>query len=901
MIDIKQLIKTHLKKYTDRSVPVDVDLWPAIRSRLEKAGRETSGAGSGADRDGGPFWYQARLPDVIRKSTQPYGSKPKELTMEKDKQREGGFINRRDFLKVSGATVGAAGVVSAAQRPILRTLEEISPEQRKAAATEQVFRCICRPNCFAYCSLDVHVRDGKVVKTSRGEFVDPKYNRICLRGLTHVQRIYDPERIKYPMKRVGARGEDKWERISWDEAITYITDQWKKIQAEYGKQAIAFYTASGSITLLQGMLPGTVGRLQNLLQGTSITSDVDAAIAVGLQRTVGNTLISQESDAKNAKTIIAWGCNITEAMPQTWHFFAEAMEAGVKLIVVDPVFTILASKADQFIQIRPGTDTALTLSMIHVIISEKLHDVEYLLKHTVAPFLVREDTKTFLRMSDLGVEPTEGPADAAGNPTFIDPIAVWDPETGAAVALDAVETPALEGAYEINDIKVRTAFDLLKEEAAKYTPEEASKITDIDPETIVELAHVCADGPVYHLLGFGPQAYDNGVHTAHATATLVALTGNIGKPGASLGVDWSIYPGTNFLFSYASGSAGPTISNLVYRQVVKTGTFQGKPFPIKSLYVAFGNPANTAANTKDWVESFVPSLDLIVVADTVFTDTARYADIVLPVTGWFEVEEVVNSGQDHFIKWSEKAIEPLYECKSDTDITRLLAEKMGVGEFFRMSDREMMAEALNTEYSKMLGVSVESLIEKKAIRYYKDPYIAYEGNVFPTPTGRIEFYVENPAPRMPSDEPFDADRERLPRFFPPTEAWHENPLFSKYPLILLSERPKFRVHSQWFGTPWLRELDPEPIIKINPKDAAARGIQNGDYVEVFNDRGRAVVKAVLSQGIRPGVLVFPKGWQRNQYIAGDLSELASSHFDPVGVNSSFMDELAEVRKWNGEV
>src|SRR5690606_21459151 len=134
--------------------------------------------------------------------------------------------------------------------------------------------------------------------------------------------------------------------------------------------------------------------------------------------------------------------------------------------------------------------------------------------------------------------------------------------------------------------------------------------------------------------------------------------------------------------------------------------------------------------------------------------------------------------------------------------------------------------------------------------------------------GRMEFYLENPQPRAASNEVIDYDRERLPRFFPPTEAWPDNPLAKKYPLALLSTRPKFRVHSQWNQTPWLRELDPEPNVRIHPQDAAARSIANGDYVEVFNDRGHAVVKAVVSQGIRPGVMVFAKGWARDQYIAG---------------------------------
>jgi molybdopterin-containing oxidoreductase family molybdopterin binding subunit len=623
-----------------------------------------------------------------------------------------------------------------------------------------------------------------------------------------------------------------------------------------------------------------------------------------MNRVLGNAgpwVGNECSDVVNSKAIITWGSNLTEAYPHTWHFVADAIEAGTKLIVIDPVFTTLASKAHEHVQVRPGSDPALTLSMMQVIISENLHNVEFLLAHTVAPFLVRGDTGLFLRMSDLGVAPTDGPADASGNPTKIDPVAVWDEATKTAVPVGTIEKPALEGAYKIDGIAVRTAFDLLKEEVSKYTPEEASKITEVDPEIIKHLARVSADTPVTQLTGWGPQAYANGVHAAHAIATLAAITGNIGYPGASVGNNWSIYSGINWAFSFPNMTFGPSLSQLVYRKVVKTGTFQGKPFPIKAMFVSHSNPANTMSNSNEWRNEVLPSLDLVVVADMVFSDTARDADIVLPVADWFEVNEVVGTGQTPFVQYSEKAIEPLYESKSDGDIIRLLAEKMGVGEFFTKTDDEFMEEILDTPYSKEFGITLENLKEKKAIRYFKEPYIAWEGLGFLTPSGRMEFYVETPTPRAASDEAIDVDREHLPRFFPPNEAWSDNPLFKKYPLVLLSERPKFRVHSQFSSTPWLRELDPEPIVKINSKDAAARGIKNGDYVEVYNDRGHAVVKAWLSQGLRPGVMKFPKGWHRNQYIAGDMNELSSSYFDPVGVNCSFMDELVEVRKWNGEV
>lgn len=845
--------------------------------------------------------YSTFIADLLKKQKSLIELKAREAqVMEKEKQRKGDGLSRRSFLKVSAAT-GASAALVHPDIGALRNLVPIDDERQLQtnADEEQIFRGVCRPNCFGYCPLNVHVRDGKIVKTSMAPHADPKYNRICLRGLSHVQRIYSEDRIKYPMRRVGERGEDQWERISWDEATTIITDKWKETQEQYGKQAVSFLANSGSISVMGYSFQ----RLYNALEGTLISADVDMASSVGINRVVGNVGLwvgNESSDVVNAKTIIAWGCNLTEATIHNWHFVADALEQGAKLITIDPVYTITASKSDKFVPVRPGTDPALTLSLIQVIISESLHNVEFLLAHTVAPFLVRDDTKEFLRMSDLGVEPQEGPADAAGNPTVIDPPAVWDPDTNTAVAVGTIDTPALEGAFEVEGFSVRTAFELLKEEVNQYPPEEASQITDISAEDIIELARICAEPPVFHVMGWGPQAYVNGVHAAHALATLAAVTGNIGYPGASVGSNWQIYPGLNWAFTFPSFTFGKGLSQFSLREVVKTGTFKGEDYPIKTMYVCIGNPASVYTDTNAWIDEVLPTLDLIVVADPFMTDTARYADIVLPVTDWFEHADVTIGGQTHYLMYSEKAIEPLYESKTDLEIVTLLAEKMGVGEYLQISEEELLAEALASPMSEELGISLESLRENKAMRYLKDPYIAWEGNSFATPSGRMEFYVEKPTPRVPTEAEMDVDRERLPRFFPPNEAWHENPLFAKYPLVLLSERPKFRVHSQWSGTPWLRELDPEPIVKINPSDARNRGISHDDLVEVYNDRGNAVVRAKIANGLKPGVMVFPKSWQRQQYIAGDLGALSSAAFDPCGVNQNFMDELVEVRKWDGE-
>ena len=166
-----------------------------------------------------------------------------------------------------------------------------------------------------------------------------------------------------------------------------------------------------------------------------------------------------------------------------------------------------------------------------------------------------------------------------------------------------------------------------------------------------------------------------------------------------------------------------------------------------------------------------------------------------------------------------------------------------------------------------------------------------------TPSGRMEFYVEEPELQFDMGQDYDREREHLPRYFNPTEAYEGSPQWDKYKLILLSERPRYRVHSMMSDNKYLRELDPEPTVKINPEDAMSRGLSDGEYVEVYNDRGHAVARLVFNDAVRPGCMVYPKSWQMSQHKAGCWSELLTSAYDPVGVNESYFDNLVEVRSW----
>lgn len=801
-------------------------------------------------------------------------------------------ISRRGFLKTGAVLAGGTWLGTT----LGCTPSEGESTDNTDEVEEKVFNGCCRPNCFNLCKINVHVREGKIVKTAPSPYEGgEQYNRICLRGLSHVTRVYDPERIQYPLKRVGERGAGEWERISWDEAIDEIAGKFKQFQTEYGSSAVAYYTLSGN----HGQLTSVGGsRFFNEIQATSLSCNGDMGNTVGLNRVLGFGGLwcgNETSDMMNAKNVFVWANNISDAQIHDWHFVMDAVEAGANLIVVDPTFTHTASKASKFVPLRPASDVALIMGMMNVIVEEDLIDRDFMSAYTCAPFLVNPETKQFSHLSALGGEVGES-----------DPYLVWDEEVQALVAVEDAVKPSLEGEFDVNGVKCRTAYSLLRDEIAKYPVDHASEICDVPADTIVELARLACDGPVTHRIGWGANAYGNGVHQAHALATLGAITGQMCKPGANVGiVNWMTYSGWNSALAAASvPNPSPVIYFTEFPEVMRTGKWKGEDIAIKALYVYAANPVNTCTDMNAIIEAF-GKIDFVVTADMFLSDTALYSDIVLPCADWFEYEDVVCRGTSYHMTFSDKAIDPLYESKPDFEIFRLLADKMGVG-YFEQDNDAFLSDYVDTEASAAVGITFEELKEKGAIRPFAEPFLRWNDHKFLTSSGRMEFYVENPAPMFDLGRELDLDRERLPHFFQPIEAWSEtvggfemSPRAEKYPFVLNSERPRYRVHSQWSSNKYLRELDPEPTVKINPVDAQAKGIADGDYVECFNDRGHAVAKAVCNDAVRPGVLVYPKSWQAYQHKAGAWSELTTCEVDDFGANMNWMDVLCDVRVWEG--
>lgn len=816
--------------------------------------------------------------------------------MDKEKSSLNPNLSRRTFLKASGATAVTAGVVAA--NPWGTAMTALADEEQASAAgnDEQIFSGACRGNCAGGCFLNVHVRNGKVVRTSAREMPNPEYNRICVKGLTHVQRIYSKDRLKYPMKRAGERGEGKWERITWEEAINTIAEKWKGYQDEFGKYAFGVMWGSGSYATLSGVGIGSgINRLQNANGALNITAAVDMARGQGTKPALGQgtfVTANEPADLKNSKTIFCWGANPVGAQQQSTHFFLEAKEKGAKIVVIDPNFNALAAKADIFVPVRPGSDAALALGMMNIVVRENWVDEPFLKKSSGAPFLVKESDGKFLRQSDLGIAIAEGAKD--------EPI-VWDSTANTYGAVNSVSDPALRGSYTINGIKVTTAYDLLLERIAEYPPEKASEICNVPVEQIEEITKLYATNKpsaIYEF--FGIDHYVNGHYGYFAMGILAVLTGNLGKPGAfcgmgeNLGTDWINMLGTMF-----PNGAKPSLSVPVnmLTEILETKMYGKTPIDLKGIYLTHVNQLGNGAERKATLE-VLKKLEFIVVADMNMNETTQYADILLPVAHWFEVDDVfVNYSTHPYVILQEKAIEPLYECKSDFEIYKLLAEKLGCSEAFNMDEEGYMKLWMDTDGARKLGITLENLKKEKILRALPgETYVYAEGGVFSTPTGRAQVYNEAPAPNNNYDQVFDVAKERLPHFEPPREAWHENPLHEKYPFSVIQDKGRWRTHSQWWDVPMLRELSPEPFVKINPVDAAARNIKNGDIVKLFNDRGYVKIKAFVDRGVQPGVLSLPKGREKHEFIEGHYQDLTSRVMNIVCANSAFFDVLVQVEK-----
>lgn len=688
-------------------------------------------------------------------------------------------------------------------------------------------------NCGGRCMAKIHVLDGVITRITTDPAMDSPEEpalKSCLRCRSYRNRQYHPDRLKYPMKRIGTRGEGRFGRISWEEACDIIARQIERITTEYGREALYINYATGNAGVLSGV--NFMRRLLALgggyLNYYNNYSNPCATWAMNYTYGDQNTGSSRE-DWLNSKLILLWGFNPAETVfgTNTMYYLRLARERGTRVVVIDPRYTDTASAlADEWIAVRPTTDNALMDAMAYVMVQENLQD------------------QAFLDRFCLGFDEAHMPADIPSGNSY--------------------------KSYILG----------LGQDATAKTPAWAEAITGVPRDTIVKLAREYAlTKPAALVCGYGIQRHAYGEQPPRGAATLAAMTGNIGRTGGSAGAMG--YPG----YGRAPKIGSVTIPNPIQASIpaylwtdaVMRGADMGTPDGVQgidrlpvSIKAIFNLAGNTLINQHGNINRTAAILaddrlcEFIVVSDQFMTPSAKFADVLLPGTTHLERMDMVTPwAWGDYVLFMDKAVEPIYECKSDYAWIKMVAERLGLGAAFSENRTEedwlrvviRETQAINPGFPELENLRAQGIYK---FRHPKS-HIAFQEQIespdtvpFATPSGKIEIF----SPRlwaMGNHREIPATPQYIPAWEGPQDV-----LIAKYPLQCIGPHSKRRAHSTFDNSPWLEEADPQQM-SMNPSDAKVRGIQNGDLARVFNDRGELIITVKVTSRILPGVIAIPQG------------------------------------------
>lgn len=682
---------------------------------------------------------------------------------------------------------------------------------------ERIITTSCSHNCGGRCILRVHVNNGRVTKVSTDncdETAGDLQLRACERGRSCKERLYHPDRLKYPLKRVGRRGAGEFRRISWDEATSTIAGELDRITRKYGPEARYMHYSTG--------IGGLLGereffkRLLSICGGGFLNfhnSYSSACTKVATPYTFGTANTGSSRDNwLYSRLIILWGHNPAETIfgTNTIYYLKKAREKGAKIIVIDPRYSDSAvALADQWIPLLPTTDNALMDAMIFVMIEEELYD------------------KDFVDRFCLGFDEEHMPG---GIPTG-------------------------------NSLK---SYILGQNDGIPKTPEWAEKITRVQAQTIRNLAREYATAkPAALLQGWGPQRHAFGEQPVRGATVLASITGNVGILGG-----------------WASGCGTYTqiqLAQLPYENKVKTSipvfTWPEAVADGRIRFIA-SLAGNCLVNQHSDINSTVRLLEddtkceFILVSDEFMTSSARYADILLPSTNFLERTDIISPWEyrDYAI-FQNKAVEPEYERRTGYDWMVEVASKLGAGEEFSQGktyeewaryivEKTREVDKCFPTYEEFSAKGVYRKSIKEPVVAFKKQIEDFENNPFPTPSGKIEIFSERLF-EMNKPEVIPA----IPKYIPSWEG-PSDPLKKEYPLQLISWHSKKSTHSTLSNSEWLSEAEPH-VLWMNPEDAKARGLSDGDLVLVWNQRGRLTITLKVTVRIMQGVVAMPQGaWYR---------------------------------------
>jgi anaerobic selenocysteine-containing dehydrogenase len=684
-------------------------------------------------------------------------------------------------------------------------------------------RAACPHDCPDTCALLVTVEDG-VATEVRGDPEHPTTAGVlCTKVSRYVERTYSPDRVLYPMRRVGKKGEGRFERISWDQALDEIAARLKPI-AERDPEAILPYSYCGTMGLVQGEAMSM--RFFNKI-GASLLDRTICATAgfTGYKYTVGASIGTDMEQFQDAKLIIIWGGNPIASNLHFWMRAQEAKRRGAKLIAIDPYRSLTAEKCHQHIALLPGTDAAFALGLMHVLIEENLIDHDYVARHTLG-------------------------------------------------------------------------FEELTERAREWTPERTAETCGVTAPEVVDLARLYGSmalrgEPVAIRCNYGVQRARGGGMAVRNMSCLPALVGawRHAAGGIQLSTSGS-FPANKTGLQRPDLLAGrnPRTINMttIGDDLLKPASPEFGP-QVEAVIVYNANPLAIAPDSAKVQQGFERDDLFTVVLEQFQTDSADYADILLPATTQLEHVDAHLAYGHLYMMANNAAIAPMGEAKPNSEIFRLLAARMGLTDpCFRESDDELAAQAFDKTHTRAIHFDWESL-KQKGWQKLNMPDAPFAEGGFPTPSGKCEFYSAT----MAND-----GLDPLPTYIPPYESVASNPaLAKKYPLAMISPPARNFLNSTFVNVQSLRATEGEPHLDIHPNDAAPRGLNHGDMARIFNDRGSFVAKARVTEKARPGLVVGLSIWWKKLSKDGkNANEVTSQRLTDMGRAPTFYDTLVQVEK-----
>ncbi|MER7505074.1 molybdopterin oxidoreductase family protein [Nonomuraea pusilla] len=660
----------------------------------------------------------------------------------------------------------------------------------------------CPLDCPDTCSWVVTVRDGEAV-TMRGN-PDHPYTRgaLCVKVNRYLEQTRAADRILHPMRRVGPKGAGRFERITWDEALDEIAGRLRAIVDEHGGEAIWPYVGTGTLGYLQGC-EGLAGRrFWNALGASKHWLNIcSAAGTAGLTRANGTAGGMDPEDFALSRLILLWGTNTLTSGHHLWKFIQDARADGAYVVAIDPIRTRTADQADEHLAIRPGTDAALALGLLNVVLEEGAQDDAFLAEHTQG----------------------------------------WDD---------------------------------FREEILSHPVERVAEITGIPAERIRALGtRLARTRPTAIRATMGIQRHEGGGAALRTIAAIPGVTGDWRHPGG--GVAYSTSGHVHFAIDARDDLLpGPVRTRVMTRLASELDT-------VRCLWVYGANPVGSTSDTTRIRRQLAREDLFTVVMEHFPTDTVDYADLVLPATMQTEHMDL-HAGYGHlYLLWNEPAVEPPGECLSTTETFRRLAAHMGMTEpSLFASDLELAEELLSSGHPSLEGITLDRLRKEGWVRMnYPKPFTPFaEG--FPTPSGRLRFPPAGQA-YVPSYATRNAGR-------------------TPYPLTLVTPAPHTFLNTTFGNNPELRRRAKDPVVLVNPADAAARGLESGRRVRVHNDAGAFVADVEVSDRVAPGVVASPKGrWPKFSPGGANPNAVVEERDADMGRGAVYHDNLVEISPCDG--